>query len=147
MGKAMLSKFLIQFSVDGWGCVPSLFFDLRPNYGGGNEDNGDLFLKVPCMLHSVTPALQQATANPTSQLETPGHSQASLGQSLVGSQLLFPGSWGAQGFVCILQESVSPVMCKSCNLQNLNPNGLQSQISWGFSPFARSPGWETCCGS
>ena len=24
MGKAMLSKSLIQFSVDGWGCVPSL---------------------------------------------------------------------------------------------------------------------------
>ena len=35
----MLSKSLIQFSIDGWGCVPSLLFDLRPNYGGGNEDN------------------------------------------------------------------------------------------------------------
>ena len=42
MGGAMLSKSLIQFSVDGQGCVPSLLFDLRPNYGGGNEDNGDL---------------------------------------------------------------------------------------------------------
>ena len=37
--------------------------------------------------------------------ETPGHSQASLGQSLVGSLLLFPGSWCSQ-------ESVSPVLCK-----------------------------------
>ena len=44
----MLSKSLIQFSVDGWSCVPSLLFDLRPNYGGGNEDNGDLLQKVPC---------------------------------------------------------------------------------------------------
>ena len=35
----MLSKSLIQFSIDGWGCVPSLLFELRPNYGGGNEDN------------------------------------------------------------------------------------------------------------
>ena len=26
MGMAMLSKSLIQFSVDGWGCVPSLLF-------------------------------------------------------------------------------------------------------------------------
>ena len=34
MGGAMLSKSLIQFSVDGWGYVPSLLFDLRPNYGG-----------------------------------------------------------------------------------------------------------------
>ena len=32
MGGAMLSKSLIQFSVDGRGCVPSLLFDLRPNY-------------------------------------------------------------------------------------------------------------------
>ena len=31
---AMLSKSLIQFSVVGWGCVHSLLFDLRPNYGG-----------------------------------------------------------------------------------------------------------------
>ena len=41
MGKTMLSKFLIQFSVDGWGCVPSLLFELRPNYVGVNEDNGE----------------------------------------------------------------------------------------------------------
>ena len=41
MGEAMISKSLIQFSVDAQGCVPSLLFDLRPNYDGGNEDNGD----------------------------------------------------------------------------------------------------------
>ena len=49
---------------------------------------------------------------PMPLLETPGHSQASLGQSLVGSLLLSPGSWCTQGFVCALQESVSPVLCK-----------------------------------
>ena len=48
MGRAMLSKSLIQFSVDGWGCVLSLLFDLRPNYGGGNEENGDFIQKVLC---------------------------------------------------------------------------------------------------
>ena len=42
MGGAMLSKPLIQVSVDGQGCVPSLLFDLRSNYGGGDEDNGNL---------------------------------------------------------------------------------------------------------
>ena len=47
MGGVLLSKSLIQFSVDGQGCVPSLLFDLRPNYGGGNEGNGDLLPKVP----------------------------------------------------------------------------------------------------
>ena len=36
---AILSKSLTQFSVDEWVCVPSLLFDLRPNYGGGSEDN------------------------------------------------------------------------------------------------------------
>ena len=48
MGGAILSKSLIQFSVDGQGCVLYLLFDLRPNYSGGNEDNGDLLQQVPC---------------------------------------------------------------------------------------------------
>ena len=39
---------------------------------------------------------------PMPPLETPGCSQVSLGQSLVGSLLLSPGSWCAQGFVCAL---------------------------------------------
>ena len=43
---------------------------------------------------------------------TPGHSQASWVKSLVGSLLLSPGSWCTQVFVCALQESVSPVLCK-----------------------------------
>ena len=44
--------------------------------------------------------------------ETPGHSWASLGQSLVGSLLPSPGSWCTQAFVCAFQKSVSPVLCK-----------------------------------
>ena len=36
----------------------------------------------------------------------------SLGQSLIGSLLLSPESWCAEGLVCALQESVSPVLCK-----------------------------------
>ena len=65
MGRAMLSKSLIQFSLDGRDYAPSLLFDLRPNYGGGNEDNGDLLQKVPCaLLHSVPPTLQQVTTDP-----------------------------------------------------------------------------------
>ena len=60
----MLSKSLIQFSINGWGSVSSLLFDLRPNYGGGNEDNGDLLQKVPHRLHSVPLTLQEATTDP-----------------------------------------------------------------------------------
>ena len=48
MGGAVLSKSLFQLSVDGQDCIFSLLFDLRPNYGEGNEDNGDLLPKVPC---------------------------------------------------------------------------------------------------
>ena len=33
----MLSKSLMQFSVDRLGCIPSLLFDLTPNIGVGNE--------------------------------------------------------------------------------------------------------------
>ena len=68
--------------------------------------------------------------------ETPGHSQASLGQSLMGSLLPSPGSLCAQSFVCALQESVSPVLGKFYNQNPLAskvkfPGGSQSlcQIS------------------
>ena len=49
MRGAMFSKSLIRFSVDGRSCVISLLLDLRPNCGGGNEDNGDLLQKVSYM--------------------------------------------------------------------------------------------------
>ena len=49
---------------------------------------------------------------PAPSLETPGHSWANLHQSLVGSLLLSLGSWCTQGFVCVPQESVSPVQYK-----------------------------------
>ena len=51
----------------------------------------------------------------TPPLDTPGHSQASLAQSLVGPLLFSPGSWWAQSFVCAFQDSVSPVLCKFYN--------------------------------
>ena len=52
-------------------------------------------------------------SQPMPPLETPGHSQASLGESLVGSLLLFSGSWCTILFVP--SNSVSPVLCKFCN--------------------------------
>ena len=42
IGGAMLSKSIIQFSVDGWGCVPSVLFDMRLNCARDNEDNDNL---------------------------------------------------------------------------------------------------------
>ena len=109
MGGAMLSKSLIQFSVDGLGCVPSLLFDLRPNCGGGNEGNGDLIKRLVHCCTQCSWTLQQATADPHlcwRLLDTHGE----VSQSLVGSLLLYPGSWCAQGFIFALQERVcSPI--------------------------------------
>ena len=72
MGGAMLSKSLTQFSVDGRDCVPSLWFDLRPNYGGGNEDHGDLLQKFPwCTAALSAPSPAAGHRRPTSLPETP----------------------------------------------------------------------------
>ena len=76
--------------------------------------------------------------------ETPGHSQASLGQSLVGSLLFSPGSWYTQGSVCALQESVSPVPCKfwwlcgGVNGDVLQEDLCHTQVYCTQSPCPRS---------
>ena len=112
MGSAMLIKSLIQFSVDGWGCVPSLLFDLRPNDGGGIEDKFDFLQKVPCstVANSVpNPATGHRWPMPLP--ETPGHSQASLGQFLWShcSFLLGPGT---HKLLFVPSKSLFPVLCK-----------------------------------
>ena len=56
MGGAIFSKTLIKCFVP-WGWVPSVWLDLRPNYAGGDEDNGDLLQKVPCV-HCGSQCLQ-----------------------------------------------------------------------------------------
>ena len=61
--------------------------------------------------NSVPPTVHLAIADPC-LCQTPGYSQTSLGQSFVGSLLLSPGSWCTQSFVCALQESVFPILCK-----------------------------------
>ena len=113
MGKAMLSKPLIQFSVEGWGCVPSCYLI----WGQTMVEVMKIIMTSFKRSHASTVTLSAPNpvaghSWPTPLLETPGHSQASLGQSLMCSLLLFPGSWCTQGFVCSLQESVSPVLCK-----------------------------------
>ena len=108
----MLSKSLTQLSVNWWGCILSLLCNLRPNYGGGNEDNGGLLQKAPCSAALSAPSPATGHHQPTPLLETPGPSWASMGQSLVGSLFLSPGSCCTQIFVCAFQESVSPVLCK-----------------------------------
>ena len=88
---------------------PDLFFDLRPNYDGGNEDNGYLLQKEA--FGAPNPAAGHL--HPMPLIETPGHSWASLGRLLWGHCSFLLGLVArAQGLVCALQESVSPVLCK-----------------------------------
>ena len=52
IGRAMVSKSLIKFSVDGQGYDPSLLFGLRPNYGIWNGYNDNLLQKEDLCQHS-----------------------------------------------------------------------------------------------
>ena len=111
MGWAILSKSLTQFSVDGWVCVLSLLCVLRPSM----VEVIKIMVTSFTMSHAHTATLSTPDPvashhQPMPPPETPGHSQASLAQSLVGSLLLSPGSWCTQGFVCALQDSASPVL-------------------------------------
>ena len=108
MGGAMLSKSLIQFSVDGQGCVPSLLFDLRPNYSGVNEDNGNLLQKVPCM-HCCTQCPRPCSRPPLAHTSA-GDSWTLPGKSgSVSCGITDPFSWVLvhTGSVWALQESIS----------------------------------------
>ena len=135
MGRDMLNKSLIQFSVDGQGCVPSLLFDLRPNYGGGSKDNGDLLQKFPCV-HCCTQCPQPCSRPPLTQASARHSwtSWASLGQSFTPSNhpslnLSFYLS------VCILSSCVS---FRSSIAYHFNKPVIREMLaSWNeaFPPF------------
>ena len=103
--------------------------------------------------HSAALSASNPTAGhhrPTPLPETPGHSQASLGQALVGSLLLSPGSCCVQGFVCAFQESVSPVLCNfwwlcaGVNGDLLQEGLCHTQACCTQSPSPRSRPLRTC---
>ena len=87
----MLSKTLIQFSVDGWSCVPFLLFTGGPTMLEVMKIMPTSFKRS----HACTAALSGPNPaaghnQPMPLLETPGHSWASLGQSHVESVLFSP---------------------------------------------------------
>ena len=120
----MLSISLIQFSVDGRGCVPSLLFDLKPNYGGGNEDNGDLLQKIPCM-HCYTQCLQPCSRPP------PTHASAGDSWTLTGKSGSVSCGVTAP-FHCVLVHTrvcFSSVLCKLWQLYGgINGDFLQEGL-------------------
>ena len=147
MGGAILSKSLIQFFgfSDGLGCVPSLLFDLRPNYGRGNGENGDHLQKVlyrHCCTQCPGPCSRPPPAHASARvLDTHrqvgvshlwGHCSFLLGPG-VNKVLFVPSN------LLFLQSCVSSVI-KS----HWSPKSNSLEV---LSPFARFPGWEICCGS
>ena len=93
MGGVMISKSLIQISVGGWSCVPSLLF----TFVQAMVEVMKIMVTSINMAHACT-----TTVSAPSLLSMPllTHAStgdywalwASLGQSLVGSPLLSPGS-------------------------------------------------------
>ena len=78
-----------------------------------------------CTATPSTPNPAAGHHQPTPPLETPGHSQASLGQSPVGSLLPSPGSWCTKYCLCPPRVCF-PVLCKFWQLYGgVNGNLLQ----------------------
>ena len=136
----MLSKSLIQFSVDGWSCVLSLLFDLRPNYSEGNEDNGDLLQQA--LLHSVPPTLQQATSIPRLHwrlLDT--HGQVWL--SLLWGHCSFLLDPGVHKILFVPSKSLFPqsCVCSGGSMVRLMVTSSKRAyaIPWPAAPRAPAP--------
>jgi len=142
-----LSKSLIQFSANGWACVPSLQFGLRPNYDRGNGSNGNFLQKDLCQ-HTAAPRTVVVSApDPVA-----GHCRPHLCWRLPA----LPGksgsvSYGATApffcvlvhtrFCCALQESQA---CGSSEIKSHQPS--KSNSLGVLSLFGEFPGWEIHCG-
>ena len=102
---------------------------------------------MQALLHSVP---RPCSRPPPTHVETPGHSWASLAQSLLGSLLFSPGSWCTQNSVCVPQESISAVPCKFWQVYggvngNLLHEGLcHTQVCCTQSPCLCSSPLLTC---
>ena len=98
-----------------------------------------------CRAHTATLSAPDPAAShrqPTPLPETPGHSWARMGQSLVASLLLSPESWCTQGFVHALQESVSPVLSSGGSLVGLMATSSNRAYAIPRSAAPRAPAPE-----
>ena len=140
MGRAMISKSLVQFSVDGWSCVPSLLFTW-----------GQTMVEVMKIMVTSCKTSHACTATLSAPNPAAGHHRASTGDSWtltgksgsvpVGSLLLSPGSWCTRFCLCS-PRVYFPVLCKFWQLYGrVNGNLLQeglchTQVCCTQSPYA-----------
>ena len=128
----MLSKSLIQFSVDAQGCVPSLLF----GWGQTMVVLMTSFKRTcahPVVFSVPDPAAGHCRLRPP--LETSWTFTGTSGS--VSSDTDSPGSWCTQGFICTLQESVSPVLWMFCNQI---PLASRVKFPGGSQSLCRVPG-------
>ena len=143
MGGATLSKSLIQFSVDGRGCVPSLLFDLRPGGGGGGGYEVEVEVEVEVVrimatsfsrscTHCCTQCPRPCSRPPQTHAST-GDSWTLTGKSgSVSCGVTAPFSWvlvGTRFCLCPSKSLFSPVLCKFWRLcGGVNGNLLQEGL-------------------
>ena len=137
----MFSKSLIQFSIQGRGFAPFLLLGLRPNCSGGNEDNGNLLQKAPCM-HCCTECPQPCIRPPLNSrlcwtlLDTHGQ---------VWVSFTSPFSWVLlHTMFCLCPPRVCfPVLCKfwwffgGVNGDLLQEGFCHTQVCCTWSPSGR----------
>ena len=139
---------------DRQSCVPSLLFDWKPKYSGGNEDNGDLLQKVPyvhCCTQCSWPCSRPQLINTFT-----GDSWILTGKFGSGScGVTCPFFWVLvrTGFVCVCvcpPRVCFPVLCKFWWLYGrLNGDLLQeglchTQVCCTLSPCSCCRSLLTC---
>ena len=100
------------------GAVFPLLFDLRPNYGGGNEDNAILLQKIPCM-HCCTQRPQCVSRPPPTHASTRDSWTLTGKSESIACGVTPPGSWCAQK-----KTLESPLDCKEIQPVHLKGNQL-----------------------
>ena len=114
MSRAMLSKSLIQFFVGGQAVFPLCCL----TWGKTMVEVMKIMVTSSKRSQACTAALSTPNSVaghrwPTPLLETPGHSRASLGQSLVGSHSFLLGP-GVHNILFVPSKSLFPQSCVSC---------------------------------
>ena len=141
MGWAILSKSWIQFSVDGWGCVSSLLFVQKPNYGGGNEDHGDLLQKVPCT-HSCTQYPQPCSRPPVTHTSVrDSWTLRRVWVSLLWGHFSFLLGPGAHKILFVPFKSLFPQFFVSSGGSMLGLMAISSKRAYAIPKSTNSP----CC--
>ena len=123
----------IFIAVDGWGCVPSLYF------GWGQTVVRVRAVMVTSFKRAYARTVVFSAPDPTAATQPTPPPETHTGRSdSVSRGAAAPFSWVLvhTGFVCALQEAVSPVLCKFCNQV---PLAFKVKFPGGPQPLCQIP--------